>query len=256
MKKILILGAGSSLGEYVISNLLKKEKYEITAIELNNKKLTKKLKKFKKRINLVCGDITDIVLMKSLIKEHDIKDIHVYITHLHSDHIGSLSSLIYYCYYVLGMEIKIHYPDIDKFYFGYNSPLIQLLTLQGNIIDTHYEFLLEPHECIRSKKVTHVNEFKSYSYTINLDDDKKIYYSGDCKEIESELIEINNGSYNQVYLESCLNESAVHMCIDYLDEVISKDKAIRDRIYIMHIDSLDLIEKVKEYGFKVVELNG
>ena len=46
------------------------------------------------------------------------------------------------------------------------------------------------------------------------------------------------------------------MCIDYLDEVISKDKAIRDRIYIMHIDSLDLIEKVKEYGFKVVELNG
>ena len=46
------------------------------------------------------------------------------------------------------------------------------------------------------------------------------------------------------------------MCIDYLDEVISKDKTIRDRIYIMHIDSLDLIEKVKEYGFKVVELNG
>lgn len=72
MKKVLILGAGSSLGEYVISNLLKKEKYEITAIELNNKKLTKKLKKFKKRINLVCGDITDEVLMKSLIKEHDI----------------------------------------------------------------------------------------------------------------------------------------------------------------------------------------
>lgn len=194
--------------------------------------------------------------LQHLIKEHDIKDIHVYITHLHSDHIGSLSSLIYYCYYVLGMEIKIHYPDIDRFYFGYNSPLIQLLTLQGNVIDTHYEFLLEPHECICSKKVTHVNEFKSYSYTINLDDDKKIYYSGDCKEIESELIEINNGSYNQVYLESCLNESAVHMCIDYLDEVISKDKTIRDRIYIMHIDSLDLIEKVKEYGFKVVELNG
>ena len=172
--------------------------------------------------------------LKKLIAENQINDIQVYITHLHSDHVGSLS----------------------RFYFGYDSPLIKLLTLQGNIIDTHYEFLLEPHECIYSKKIAHANEFKSYSYTITDLEDKKIYYSGDCKEIESELIEINNGSYNQVYLESCLNENAVHMCIDYLDEVISKDKAIRDRIYIMHIDSLDLIEKVKEYGFKVVELNG
>lgn len=194
--------------------------------------------------------------LKKLIAENQINDIQVYITHLHSDHVGSLSSLIYYCYFVLDMKIKIHYPDIDRFYFGYNSPLIKLLTLQGNIIDTHYEFLLEPHECIYSKKVAHANEFKSYSYTITDLEDKKIYYSGDCKEIESELIEINNGSYNQVYLESCLNENAVHMCIDYLDEVINKDKTIRDRIYIMHIDSLDLIEKVKEYGFKVVELNG
>ena len=157
----------------------------------------------------------------------------------------------------------MHYPDIAKLGDNpfmmtllYSSPLITLLKLQGNIIDTQYEFLLEPHECISSDIVLHVKEFKSYSYTINLDDDKKIYYSGDCKEIESELIEINNGSYNQVYLESCLNENAVHMCIDYLDEMISKDKTIRDRIYIMHIDSLDLIEKVKEYGFKVVELNG
>lgn len=72
MKKVLIAGAGSSIGENIINNLLKKDKYEITALELNNKKLNKKLKKFKKRINLVCGDITDEVLMASLIKDHDI----------------------------------------------------------------------------------------------------------------------------------------------------------------------------------------
>lgn len=202
--------------------------------------------------------------LQNLIKEHNIKDVHIYITHLHTDHTGSLSSLIYYCYYVLGIKVNVHYPDISKLGDNpfmmtllYNSPLITLLKLQGNIIDTQYEFLLEPYECISSDIVLHVKEFRSYSYTIDLEDDKKIYYSGDCKEIASSVLEdINNGVYHQVYLESSLNKNEVHINIDYLNEKISKDKAIRDRIYIMHIDSLELIDKTREYGFKVVELNG
>ena len=72
MKKILILGAGSSIGDILIANLLKKEKYEITALEINNKKIKKRLKRFKKSINLICADISDEVLMTSLIKDHDI----------------------------------------------------------------------------------------------------------------------------------------------------------------------------------------
>ena len=36
LKKILILGAGSCIGDILIANLLKKEKYEITALEINN----------------------------------------------------------------------------------------------------------------------------------------------------------------------------------------------------------------------------
>ena len=69
--------------------------------------------------------------LQNLIKEHNIKDVHVYITHLHTDHTGSLSSLIYYCYYVLGIKVNVHYPDIAKLGDNpfmmtllYNSPLI------------------------------------------------------------------------------------------------------------------------------------
>ena len=72
LKKILILGAGSCIGDILIANLLKKEKYEITALEINNKKIKKRLKKFKKSINLICADIADEVLMTSLIKDHDV----------------------------------------------------------------------------------------------------------------------------------------------------------------------------------------
>lgn len=72
MKKILIAGAAGSVGVHVISELLKEKKYEITALDMSSKKIKAKLKKYKKKINIICGDITDEVLIKSLIKTHDI----------------------------------------------------------------------------------------------------------------------------------------------------------------------------------------
>ena len=76
MKKILVTGASGNIGYYVIKYLLMEGKYEITALDLSNKKTLKKLKKYKSRINIVEGDILDNVLMASLVKGHD------YIIHL------------------------------------------------------------------------------------------------------------------------------------------------------------------------------
>ena len=76
MKKVLVTGASGSIGINVIKFLLSEGKYEITALDLRNKKVFKKLKKYRKRINIIYGDINDVVLMESLVKDHD------YIIHL------------------------------------------------------------------------------------------------------------------------------------------------------------------------------
>ncbi len=76
MKKVLVTGASGNIGYYVIKYLLMEGKYEITALDLSNKKTIKKLKKYRNRINVVEGDILDPVLMSSLVKDHD------YIIHL------------------------------------------------------------------------------------------------------------------------------------------------------------------------------
>lgn len=72
MKKVLVTGASGSIGEYVIKYLLSEGKYEITALDLKNKKVIKKLKKYRKRINVIYGDVCDKVLIEALIKGHDI----------------------------------------------------------------------------------------------------------------------------------------------------------------------------------------
>lgn len=76
MKKVLVTGAGGSIGINVIKYLLSEGKYEITALDLRNKNSQKKLRRYRRRINLIYGDMNDSMLIDALVKDHD------YIIHL------------------------------------------------------------------------------------------------------------------------------------------------------------------------------
>ena len=72
MKRILVTGASGTIGFLVVKYLLAEEDaYEITALDLKNYRSNKRLKKYRKRINLIYGDINDPVLMNALIRNHD-----------------------------------------------------------------------------------------------------------------------------------------------------------------------------------------
>ncbi len=76
MEKVLVTGASGVIGIKVIKYLLSEGKYEITAMDLRNKNSQSKLKKYRRRINVIYGDINDTVLMDALVKDQD------YIIHL------------------------------------------------------------------------------------------------------------------------------------------------------------------------------
>ena len=63
MKKVLVTGAAGSIGTHVIKYLLAEGKYEVTALDLKNKNVFKKMKRFRKRINILYGDVNDRVLI-------------------------------------------------------------------------------------------------------------------------------------------------------------------------------------------------
>ena len=65
MKKVLVTGAFGSVGKCVLKYLLSEGKYEITALDLNNKKNIRIGKKYKNRINIIYGDINDLSLIEN-----------------------------------------------------------------------------------------------------------------------------------------------------------------------------------------------
>ena len=72
MKKVLVTGAAGCVGLQVIKFLLSEGKYEITALDLRNKKSLKRLKKYKRRVNIIYGDVTDNILMEALVRDHNV----------------------------------------------------------------------------------------------------------------------------------------------------------------------------------------
>ncbi len=76
MEKVLVTGAAGVVGLKTIKYLLSEGKYEITALDLRNKDSQAKLRKYRRRVNVIYGDINDTVLMEALVKEQD------YIIHL------------------------------------------------------------------------------------------------------------------------------------------------------------------------------
>lgn len=72
MKKVLVTGAAGTVGLQVIRFLLSEGKYEITALELKNKHNYMRLRSFRKRINIVYGDVNDEGIVDALVKTHDV----------------------------------------------------------------------------------------------------------------------------------------------------------------------------------------
>lgn len=71
MKKVLVVGAAGAVGVHTVKYLLSEGKYEITILDLKNKNVFNRLKRFKKRVNILYGDVTDRVLMEALVKDQD-----------------------------------------------------------------------------------------------------------------------------------------------------------------------------------------
>lgn len=71
MKRVLVTGAAGTLGLQVIKYLLSEGKYEITGIDLKTKYNIKRLRGYKKRINIIYGDLNDESLINTLVKDHD-----------------------------------------------------------------------------------------------------------------------------------------------------------------------------------------
>ena len=204
-----------------------------------------------------CGESIFETIMENKLLD-DINCINIMITHTHSDHVGSLGTLIMYCYYVINKKVNI----IILKDCLYKNDLIDLIRIFGctkemyRIIDeTELDNKYELFNTIRFKKTEHVSQISSYGIQIETNNGV-IYYSGDTSNLNNilELIK-NKKTIDKIYVDSTSTNTKnnVHVYIGELNNLIPDH--LKNKIYCMHINDKKCIEMAIEYGFNVVKFD-
>ena len=193
-----------------------------------------------------CGESVFERLMKQKILEK-VKDIHVLITHMHTDHVGSLPSLLFFCEYVKGIVPTVIYPEKNK--------MSQFLSLVGNEPQAYK--IITPQECkeyrIQEIKQKHSEFINAYGYVLGLAG-KRIYYSGDTKTIQEPIIEaFRTGKLDEFYQDASRYDTPAHMNIDTLSKIFSEEE--RKRIICMHFDDDITKNKAECLGFNIARIS-
>lgn len=173
------------------------------------------------------------------------KNFVILITHLHADHVGSLSMTVSYSFNKLHRVPTLLFPL---------STVVDLLTLSGIPTD-QYKLVqqLDEFEGISAfpLSVEHTELMECFGYYIK-DDDKKIFYSGDAALVPHEVLEgFHAGCIDEIYQDITYIEGRhpSHGTLDYLDSVILPE--YKHKVYCMHFD-WDFSEEVFKRGYQVV----
>lgn len=204
-----------------------------------------------------CGEsIFERIIENKLLD--DINCINLMITHTHSDHIGSIGSLIMYCYYVINKKVNI---IISKDCL-YKDDLINLIRIFGctkemyRIIDeTEFDNKYKLFNNIRFLKTEHVSQISSYGILFDTKNGL-IYYSGDTKELNNvSNIILSNKDIDKIYVDttSTNTKNNVHVYIGELNNLIPN--YLKNKVYCMHINDKKCIEMAQDYGFNIVKFD-
>ncbi|WP_326513923.1 MBL fold metallo-hydrolase [Clostridium intestinale] len=206
----------------------------------------------KENKTLLLIDCGETVFKKILEKDlmDGVKEVHILITHMHSDHVGSLAGFIGFCYWKYKIISKVYFKEKEKI-----KVFLELLGLKENESFSVYNpdgIRIESLNLeINSILTKHVKSVNAYSYILDFDKSNSIFYSGDTSETNIDVITfLKNG--NLIYHDTCLDDAIdnVHTSLRKLCELVPNK--YRSQVYCIHIDGDNFIEEANRQGFKIV----
>ncbi len=185
-----------------------------------------------------------------------IDNVYVLVTHTHSDHIGSIGTLANY--YYLSLDKKIHI--ILDYESKIKSDIKTLLRIFG--LEEHMYYIETPEfldnkfssfKKVRYQEITHCPQLISYAIIFDTIDGE-IFYTGDTNDINvlKSLLE-RIDEISRIYIDTNTSSLPVHLNVDLLAKTVPEK--LRNKIYCMHFNSNDCINKAKNYGFNIIKVS-
>lgn len=203
-----------------------------------------------------CGEDVAAKLIKMGKLDQD-KNYFLFVTHTHSDHIGSVGTLQQYLYWVRNKKLKVVFGSDMRYANNILDILNSFGLVQGtyDIVNTHMLNDFSPlFNRVRYMESSHGDTpLKSASLVFDTDEGN-ILYTGDIAEpriIKDFLASNFPDTIDKMYIDTSLSKSPVHLSIEELRKVIPI--GLSGKVYCMHIDNPALIAEIKKWGFNLVD---
>lgn len=197
-----------------------------------------------------CGETVFKTLLKNKLLD-SMENLYIVITHMHSDHVGSLAGLIGYYYWKYHKKVNLFFPEADK--------IVMFLELQGMLVNQTYTIITADVLHIPSIGVDitpfqteHNPIINAYSYYFKFKEGNDLIYSGDSKTVINNVLDFLTAG-NILYQDICIsnNNDGPHMTLHKISEIIPR--SLRNQVYCIHIDGDEYDKKVMEMGFSKVK---
>lgn len=205
-----------------------------------------------------CGEDVAAKLIRDgkLTKE---SEVYLFVTHTHSDHIGSVGTLQQYLYWICGKKLNIVY----DFNLEYMKELKGILNGFG-LVPSTYRMVLDMDLDNKFKSFNQIRYIESNHGDIPISsssiiiktNEGNILYTGDIADdkVIKYFIGVSEDNVDKMYIDTSYTDSPVHLSIHKLNEIIPD--YLRDKVYCMHINNKDILPIIEEYGFNLVRVFG
>ena len=179
------------------------------------------------------------------------KEIFIITTHTHSDHVGSLGTLLMYT----GIN-----NITTNLIFGQNKDhknrVLETIKCFGvpetnyNIIDESEVISFNSFDNIELFDVHHLSGVIACGIKFTKDN-KNTYYTGDTNDIEIVAKIINESNFERLYVDTSNEKTRAHIYLGDLNDTVPN--TLKDKVWCMHFNNYECIEEAKKYGFNIAE---
>ena len=184
-----------------------------------------------------------------------VREVRVAVTHLHSDHCGSLGTLGLYLYFTAGCGMKLVVPPDD----GFQNDLRSLLRLYG-LPDGAWTMLPDSGfgtfagvRALRFVPTRHAPTMTCFSLQWEGARGAVFYSADTCEGEPLARFLREHGDFDRVYMDATDLDlpDGVHLPVQKTARIVPRD--LRSRVFLMHLNGESCETLGRELGFGIVE---